>query len=307
MKSREIVAQKQVGHTISPLVEGNKALRENKYAAAIALYLKALRITPSLGKTIAFNITQAKNKYLRTRNEADRLRVAVCGWDLAHNAAGRVYTLAQLYQTFSDTEIIGSIFPQYGREIWEPVRSNKIPFHSFVVENEKCYIDQAVQLVAANPYDLVHLSKPRIPNIFFGILYKLIWNAKVLIDIDDEELSFVGADSPLSIDAYLKVHGSVPELKNLPGKEWTRLAVGLTKAFDGVTVSNPALQQRYGGEIIRHARDEKLFQPSPELKKMSREKFGIPLDKKVVLFCGTPREHKGLLETAQAIASLQTG
>jgi GT2 family glycosyltransferase len=81
--------------------------------------------------------------------------------------------------------------------------------------------------------------------------------------------------------------------------------VGLVGEFDGVTVANPALQQRYGGEIIRHARDEKHFNPSPELKRKSRKKFGIPQDKKVVLFLGTSREHKGLLETAQAIASLK--
>ena len=38
----------------------------------------------------------------------------------------------------------------------------------------------------AHPYDLVHLSKPRAPNIIFGLLYKLIWDAMILVDVDDE-------------------------------------------------------------------------------------------------------------------------
>ena len=289
---------------MTKLAEGNRALREKKFEAAISCYLQSLQATPALGKIIAENLSMARQKYRADRAKTERLRVAVCGWDLAHNAAGRVYTLAKLYETFADVEIIGSIFPGFGREIWEPIRNTTLPIHPFVVDDESRFLDQAIELVAAHPYDIVHLSKPRAPNIFFGILYKLIWDAKVLVDIDDEELAFVEAETPITIDDYLKIHGKLPELKELDGKDWTRLAVGLAKDFDGITVSNPALQQRYGGEIIRHARDEKLYQPSPELKRKSREKFGIPQDKKVVLFFGTPREHKGLLETADAIQSL---
>lgn len=291
--------------TDSPLKQGNAALRAGKPEQAIAHYLAALAATPALSNSIAGNIAMARQKYRTQRNSAAKPRVAVCGWELSHNAAGRVYTLAMLYETFAEVEIIGSLFPQWGRQIWEPIRDTPIAKHSFVVEDEAKFIDQAIQLVAAHPYDIVHLSKPRAPNIFFGMLYKLIWDAKVLMDIDDEELAFVGEETPISVDDYLAQHGQLPDLQDLPGKDWTRLAVGLAKEFDGITVCNTPLQQRYGGEIIRHARDEKLFKPSPELKRKSREKYGIPQDKKVVLFFGTPREHKGLIETAQAIAELK--
>ena len=292
-------------NTDSPLKLGNSAMRAGQPQQAIAHYLAALTATPALSNSIAANITLARQKYRTQRNSAAKPRVAVCGWELSHNAAGRVYTLAMLYETFADVEIIGSHFPGWGREIWEPIRDTAIAKHSFVVEEESKFIDQAIQLVAGHPYDIVHLSKPRAPNIFFGILYKLIWDAKVLMDIDDEELAFVGAETPISVDAYITQHGKLPDMKDLAGKDWTCLAVGLAKEFDGVTVCNSPLQQRYGGEIIRHARDEKLFKPSPELKRQSREKYGIPQDKKVVLFFGTPREHKGLIETAQAIADLK--
>ncbi len=288
----------------SSLKQGNAALRQGDNTSAIRHYISALAQAPALANAITANMVMARQKYRAQRSSVPKPSVAVCGWELSHNAAGRVYTLAMLYETFAEVEIIGSLFPSHGREVWEPIRATAIPKHSFVVEDEAKFIDQAIQLVAAHPYDIVHLSKPRAPNIFFGILYKLIWDAKVLMDIDDEELAFVGAETPISVDDYIAQHGKLPDLKDLSGKDWTRLAVGLAKVFDGVTVCNTPLQQRYGGEIIRHARDEKLFKPSAELKRQSRDKYGIPQDKKVVLFFGTPREHKGLLETAQAIAEL---
>ena len=304
MTAHRATPQNAIVSNFSPLGKGNKAFREREYTTAITHYLQAMQATPAIGKTIAFNVALVKKKYNETRL-ADRLRVAVCGWELAHNAAGRVYTLAKLYEPFANVEIIGPILSKFGNAIWEPIRKTTIPVHSFVMEDESFFFDKAIELIAKHPFDIVHLSKPRIHNIFFGILYKMIWDAKVLMDIDDEELAFVGAESPISLDEYLKIHGKLPELKGLAGKEWTRIAVGLAKEFDGITVSNPVLQERYSGSLICHARDEKCYQPSPELKFRSREKFGIQKDKKVVVFFGTPREHKGLLETADAIASLK--
>jgi len=234
----------------------------------------------------------------------ERPKVAVCSWELAHNPAGRAYTLAQLYQAIADVEIIGSIFPKYGRELWEPIRKISIPCHSFTVEDEGLFLEQAMNLVLTHPYDIVHLSKPRMPNILFGLLYKMVWDARVIVDIDDEELAFVKAETAIELEDFLKSQGQLPELKNLTGKKWTQIAVGLVKEFDAVTVSNPALKQLYGGQIIRHARDEKHFQPSSERRSQSRERLGISQDKKVVLFFGTPREHKGLAATAEALATL---
>lgn len=291
--------------TPSLIAQGNNALRDKEYDRAIRFYIQALQATPVLAKIINGNIELARQRYQKARQSQSRQRVGVCGWELAHNAAGRVYTLAKLYETFADVEIIGSIFPTHGREVWEPIRNTTIPCHTFVVDDQSRFIEQAIELVAANPYDIVHLSKPRAPNIFFGILYKQIWDAKVLVDIDDEELAFVGAETPISIDEYIKQYDKLPEIKDLGGKDWTRIAVGLAREFDGITVSNPALQQRYGGEIIRHARDNKQTLPSADLKNKSRKKYGIPDEKKVVLFFGTPREHKGLEQIADAIASLK--
>nr|WP_245232304.1 glycosyltransferase [Thiorhodococcus minor] len=80
--------------------------------------------------------------------------------------------------------------------------------------------------------------------------------------------------------------------------------MSLCHAFDGLSVANRALQQRHGGTIIRHARDLAQFRPSAERRRRARAHWQIAPEQQVVLFLGTPRRHKGLLETAQALASL---
>ncbi len=285
------------------LSQGNEALRSGHYAQAIQHFCQTLIATPGLGKIIISNIERARNKHNAGRQNAASQKVAVCGWELSHHVADRVHTLATLYQTFADVEIIGCIFPQWGREIWEPIRNTTIAKHTFIVEDESRFLEQAIQLIAAHPYDIVHLSQPRAPNLFFGILYQLIWNARVLVDIDDD--NEWETQTPISIEDYLQQHGQLPALSDLCGKDWTRIAVGLITAFDGISVANTPLQVRYGGSLILHARNEQQLHPTPDQKRTCREQFGIPQNKKVVLFFNTPPQNKCLMETAQVIATLQ--
>jgi GT2 family glycosyltransferase/glycosyltransferase involved in cell wall biosynthesis len=284
--------------------EANEFFRRQDFPRATGEFARVLYHWPAMTRTLGGSLGMARDAYLRSRQPEAPLRVGVAGWDLAHNAAGRAHTLAAIYRRFAEPEIIGPLFATNGREVWEPVRHTGLAFHHFVVEDEGAFLDQAVDLVAAHPYDLVHLSKPRFPNIVLGLLYKLIWRSRVLVDIDDEELSFVGATESLPLENYLRQHGELPPVQNLAGPLWTRLAVGLADAFDGVTVSNHVLQARYGGTIIPHARDERVFQPSPALRSQGRAKLGIPPDHKVVLFLGTPADYKGLPLVARAVGQL---
>jgi lipopolysaccharide biosynthesis glycosyltransferase/glycosyltransferase involved in cell wall biosynthesis len=290
---------------ISTLKQANEALRSNQCEAAIRLYISALQENPTLAHLVHPNLKLAQARYLKARANSKQPRVLVSCWNLAENAAGRAATLAQLYQPLAEVGIIGCTFNKWGHETWAPIRNSGVNIQNIQIKDESQFINQALELVLQNPCDLLHLAKPRMPNIIIGALYKHIWSSHVILDIDDEELAFVGASDPLTIADYLRTNSNLPELRDLPGETWTRLAVGLTNAFDGITVVNPALQQRYGGKIVRHARDEKQFAPSAQRRQQSRNKLGIPQEEKVVLFLGTPRQHKGLLETAQAIASLK--
>jgi glycosyltransferase involved in cell wall biosynthesis len=285
------------------LAIGNAALRAGNNEKALRHYTKAILNSPTLAKALTANFHLARKRY-RAERANMRKSVAVCGWELSHNAAGRVHTLAALYQDSADVEIVGSIFPSWGRMIWEPIRNISIPLRYILVEDESNFIDQAIEFVLERPYDVIHLSKPRAPNIVWGILYELIWGANICLDVDDEELAFVGAEIPINISQQSAISRQALALVEITGRYWTQLSAGLVRSYENLSVANSALQKRYGGEIVRHARDERIYQPSAALSRTARKRFNISEDKKVVLFFGTPRAHKGLLPTAKAISSL---
>lgn len=283
------------------LEQANQEFRNKQYETAIIQYVRVLQQLPALSHLLLGNLQRAQKYYRQSREKAKR-KVCVSGWNLAGNAAGRVATLAQIWAGCAQVEIIGCLFPEKGSEVWPPIRNLAIPIHPLLIEDKQTFVQQAIEYVLQHPCDLLHLSKPRFPNILLGLLYKLIWNCPVWMDIDDEELAFVRATEPIVLADYLQIHDDLPSIIDITGKIYTQIAVGLATAFDEVTVVNSALQQRYGGTIIYHARDEAVFKPSLERRKQARAKLDIPAECKVILFLGTPRAHKGLLETAHAIA-----
>ena len=190
-------------------------------------------------------------------------------------------------------KLLGCHFPLRNRlpVLREPLQSLDLPAQAFVVNDHSQFFWQAWELVLQHPDDLVDLSKLRLPA--------------VLMDIDDEQLCFVNEQEPISVDGLLREQGKLPPAKQLLGPLWTRLAVDLGQRFDGITVANTALQQRYGGSVIPHGRDSKQLRPITAIKRsFARRRYGIPEDAKVVLFFGTPRRHKRLLEVAAAVAEL---
>ncbi len=243
--------------------------------------------------------------YREARSAPGRPRVAVCGSELAHNAAGRVQILADLHAMHADVEIVGFLFPSFGTELWEPLRTRSTtPVHALPADREESLPNRIIDLVLEHPCDLVHLSKPRMPGILVGLACRAIWGAAVLVDVDDEELAFVKRETPAELEPLLADGGGggLPPFQRFLGPEWTRFSVAMAAEFDGVTVVNEPLQRRYGGTIIRHARDFPSLETLAALRDAERQRLGIAADRVVVLFVGTPRAHKGLLETATMVA-----
>jgi glycosyltransferase involved in cell wall biosynthesis len=69
-------------------------------------------------------------------------------------------------------------------------------------------------------------------------------------------------------------------------------------------VSNPELEARYGGLLVPHARDEAVFDPDRFDRAEARARLGLGSDDRLILFGGTPRAHKGILELLQALEDL---
>ena len=122
----------------------------------------------------------------------------------------------------------------------------------------------------------------------------------MLLDIDDDELSFVGADEPLSFDDFL-AKCTPSDWREPFSKRWTQLAASMIESANGITVCNPVLQKKFGGTLVRHTRNSQPFDAALAKRPSSRAEFGFTDSDKVILFLGTPRRHKGVLEIVQAL------
>lgn len=292
--------------------QGRGCIQSRNWAGAIRAFGQGLIEQPLLGMHYAANLELARHQWRQERivinhRGAAHTQVVVAAAELSHNAAGRAFTLAKLYQHLGHpVAMIGCLF--WDDDVWQPIRGSDVVIHSFRVWQEQEIFEQAWELVLKYPADLVHLSKPRLPAVLFGLLYKLLWGSAVLMDIDDEELCFVGESEPISLDGLKRLCHGLPEPRELMGPLWTRLAVDLAKRFDGITVASQPLQERYGGTVIPHARDPHQFKPATAGEKLAaRLKFNIRSDSRVVLFFGTPRRHKGLLALGKAVSDLSQG
>ena len=74
---------------------------------------------------------------------------------------------------------------------------------------------------------------------------------------------------------------------------------------DAVTVSGSFLQSLFGGTIIPHAKDTMLLDPAAFNPTRLREAYGIHPDARVVMFLGSPGEHKGLDSLIEAVHELK--
>ncbi|WP_428678125.1 glycosyltransferase [Reyranella sp.] len=235
-----------------------------------------------------------------------RKKAIVIAWDMGHNPVGRAYLVADMLKATYDVELIGPLFKQYGGKVWGPVQGSSIPFRTFAADEIQDFCRKALKFVEEAEADLVVACKARMPSMVLGMLLKHRLGCPVLIDVDDHELSFFPGGEPMSLAEVKAEHSrGNGDLARLYGETWTRLAESLVPTFDGVITSNVALQERFGGIVVRHARDEATFGPNPDVRARIRKEFGFPPEDKVILFLGTPRAHKGVFRIAEALERLE--
>ena len=223
-------------------------------------------------------------------------------WDVGHNPLGRAYIMAQLLQRHFDVEIWGAQFERYGDHLWAPLREPELPIHVFDGRELPDHLDVIERVGQRIDADLLWVSKPRFPSYALGAAAKQARNRPLVLDVDDHELAFFGEDDGLDLDAL----ASVPpgELALPFERAWTRACDRLIDLADQITVSNVALQERFGGVIVPHARDERRFDPARYDRDEIRARLGVAPSDRLLLFGGTPRIHKGVLEVLEALDRL---
>jgi len=232
-------------------------------------------------------------------------RLAVVAWDMAHNPVGRAFLLADLATENQAVELIGPTFAFYGGRIWPPIANTTIAMQSFPATDMQSLVAGAVELASKVKCDAVIVGKPRLSSLLIGALIRHFNDCPMIVDIDDHELSFVQNRTPASFEELVKGIEADPAKSNVPYNDlWTRFCETLVSEADSIIVSNVALRHKFGGMIVRHARDERSFNPSLYDRTKTRTEFGYTDTDRVVLFLGTPRAHKGIFQLADALEKL---
>jgi len=230
----------------------------------------------------------------------------VVSWDIGHNALGRSYMLAEvLERVFRHVVIVGFRFPQHGERTWSPLRNSRIPVIGLRSSPFPEFLDELERIAVRVKPDMVFACKARLPSLELGALIRRHCDCPMVLDIDDHELAFVDHCDPVTLEALEEMErGALSHEREPYGTFWTRAAEDARRVADAVLVSNPALQERFGGLLLPHVRDEQRMDPERRDRNAMRARLGIPPEARVVLFFGTPRRHKGIEPLARAVASL---
>lgn len=242
----------------------------------------------------------ARLTWSRPAPRTGRPKVAVLAWDVGHNPLGRAHVLAGVLQQRFDVEIWGARFERYGSRVWAPLRDSQIPVASFAGTTFPGHLARMQAVAREIDADALWVSKPRLPSYLLGALAKEHRNRPLLLDVDDHELSFFAEDEGTDIDE-LRRRRPDADLALPFERAWTRAVEPLIGAADQVTVSNHVLQDRYGGLVVPHARDERVFDPSRYDRDEVRRSLGIAEETRLLLFGGTPRVHKGIVRILEAL------
>lgn len=278
---------------------GSRPLQDNADTATAISLASSLRAISGEKSGEFGSIVQRSAPIVHERH---RLKVAVISWDVAHNPLGRAYLVAEALSRRFEVVLLGPLFERFGKRVLSPVSDGPLPVISFAGRNYPEFADSLEAIAEKLDCDAIVACKPRMPSLHLALLAKRFQDRPIVIDIDDHELAFAEEFSPLHL-ADLERREST-RLLEPHSSDWTRFAETLVPHGDGIIVSNEALQARFGGTLVPHARDERKFDPARFDREQVRRELGLSPSDRVVLFAGTARAHKGIVELASAIASL---
>jgi exopolysaccharide biosynthesis predicted pyruvyltransferase EpsI/glycosyltransferase involved in cell wall biosynthesis len=179
-------------------------------------------------------------------------------------------------------ELIGPLVRWWRNDIWTPMRGTaRVAMRTFPAHDVACYLSEAERFAATVSADLVYVSKPRFPGAVLGDMIAGRGDLPLLLDVDDDETALDDGTGAMR-----------------------RATLELIDEAAAVTVSSAPLRDRFGGTLIPQARDERRFDPALYDRDALRAELGYGPQDVVVLFLGTARRHKGVLEAAQALQEL---
>lgn len=229
------------------------------------------------------------------------IKVSILTPDLSHNCLGRAYLLAKILKKHYEVEVVGPLFD--GDCIWKPVVNDESISYKFVRCSKLNPYWQIRQLIKKINGDVIYAHKPSFMSFGVGLLKKVFEKKPLILDIDDWQMGFMKEswNKSSSFHRFIFLIFSTLFFYNL-GSYWNSLfGEKLARCANEITVSNNFLQKKFGGTIVWHARDIKVFDPGKFDQDQIKEKYKIDRNRKVVMFFGTPRPYKGIEHLMRSI------
>ena len=218
------------------------------------------------------------------------MKISILCFDLSSNAFGRAGLLAIALSKIYDVEIIG---PSKREKIWAPMAQIDIPIKKFVWERYPGFHRIKKNIMDVIDGDVILASKLMPTSFGIGLQKKIFSGKPLLLDIDDWELGF------FYHSGFWGKVGRFLNFSNPNGLPYVLRIERLVGHADAVSVSNRFLQKKYGGTLLPHCRDTDVLNPLKFNAGDVKEKMGF-VGKKILMFLGTPRPHKGIDDLLQA-------
>ena len=212
------------------------------------------------------------------------MKISVLCFDLSSNAFGRAWLLAQALSKFYDVEIIGA---SRRGDIWSPMEQIEIPVKKFTWERYPSFFSIKKNILDAIDGDVIVASKLMPTSFGIGLKKKFLSGKPLIVDIDDWELGFF---------LHSGLFGSIGRSLNFSnpnGLPYVWRMEKLVGFADAISVSNRFLQEKFSGTLLPHCRDTSVLDPIKFDSNRIKKKLGFPR-KKILMFLGTARPHKGI-------------
>jgi glycosyltransferase involved in cell wall biosynthesis len=229
------------------------------------------------------------------------MKISILTPDLSNNCLGRSYLLAKILRRRYDVEMLGPIF---GKTIWEPVSNdNTIEYKTVMVGKGLTPYLQLTHLYKKIDGDVILASKPLFTSFGIGLLKKVSASRPLVLDIDDWQMGFI-RERDAQHSRNQRIRSLLVSLLLIYKMRsfWNNLIFEKLHSFaDEIIVSNTFLKDKFGGTVVWHGRDTNAFDPCRYDKTNMRFKYKIDMDKKIVMFLGTPRKYKGIEDLINAV------
>lgn len=223
------------------------------------------------------------------------MKITFLCFDLSDNSLGRAALLARALAGHHEVELVG---PMKGGAVWFPLRETDLTVKPYPWQRLPRFAGTVRKMLSDIDADLLFACKLRPTSFGVGVLKKRQSGIPLIVDIDDWEVGFYYHSG------FWGRVGRFLNLSNPNGLPYTWLMERLVNRADGITVSNRFLQRRFTGTLIPHCRDTRQLDPALHDGLAVRRRLGL-VDKKIVMFLGTPRGHKGVEDLLAAALKVQ--